>query len=105
MVAWGRAPEGWFGLVEWSEHLYRAGEPDLKGRTVIATAWLPAARLHSRQPYDGPVPVRRARLTGREWPADDVPHDDRLAYWHFGLLTGGGQPDVPGWVPYGRRTL
>jgi hypothetical protein len=79
----------------------RDGEHLGRGTDVTLSAWLPAGRVTPTRRLGAPVSVRRLVLALDDWPPDEWADHHRPAYWHYGLLRDGQQPnEVPGWQPY-----
>src|SRR5690349_14184723 len=66
LVAWGRAPHGWWGLVTWRQRVLVNGQPD----EVPVAAWLPASSIR-RPSWSSGVELPRLTLPPdqRAWPA------------------------------------
>jgi hypothetical protein len=82
LVAWGRAPGTWWGLVTWTQRvLTDAGS---QGELSVA-AWLPATSIR-QTPHAGEVAVPRLGLPDeqRDWPP---PHG--WPGWYVGPWLGG----------------
>jgi hypothetical protein len=90
LLAWGRAADGWWGLVEWAQTVRSAGALS----TMPFAAWLPAAAV--RKPgWSGGRAADVARLTlpprRADWPGPAA-----WRGWFAGVWAGGPVPLPPG---------
>ena len=65
LLVWGRASDGWWGLVAWEQRVLRGVEPT----TLPVTAWVPAQSL-TKPGWSSGDAVPRVRLPAmrHEWP-------------------------------------
>lgn len=85
LLAWGRAPDGWYACVKWEDYLY---VPERRsGMHVDQTAWRPAEQIRPivDQVY-GDVPRIMLPADPDQWPVP--PHASAEWAYHHGLLTG-----------------
>lgn len=61
LLSWGRAADGWWGLVCWDQQVIRGIEPE----TLPIAAWVPAQAL-SKPGWSSGDPVPRLALTGAQ---------------------------------------
>jgi hypothetical protein len=65
LLAWGRARDGWWGLVAWEQRVRAAGDVE----RMLYAAWVPAGQL-SKPHWVNARPLQRHQLSDdrREWP-------------------------------------
>ena len=89
LLAWGRAPDGWWALVGWHEGGVR--HPSGYPSAVYCTGWVHATVVRKWFAQSSTADIRRVRLDGVTWPAIfAVPADH-----HFGMLDPDASPPLP----------
>lgn len=85
LLAWGHAPGGWWGLVEFAQRITRDGKLD----QLAIAAWLPADAL-TRPIWVGTGRSQVARITlpfdQADWPAPAAWHGWYAGAWLSGSL-------------------
>jgi len=101
LTAWGRAPDGWWALVEWLDVVTRPDGPGLG--PVRCSGWAPASAV---APMIGEryraVPRLQLDADPRQWPEPPAEWGGgswTLRTWHYGRLGDALSPPAGGWRP------
>lgn len=85
LLAWGRAVDGWWALVEWAQTIRRDG----KLEQLAFAAWLPAASV-TRPGWGGHGPSQVMRMTlpraSIDWPAPAAWQGWYAGAWRAGAV-------------------
>lgn len=90
LLAWGRAVDGWWGLIEWVQTLRRDGALS----SARCAAWVPARCLHRPSwATSGSAPLARIALPPRR---GDWPGPAAWSGWYAGAWPAGRPRHRPG---------